>query len=100
MDAAPAETRSRVVETMIPVVVPVAASGAPVVNVPMPSVRVIAVAVVAAPPVTTVMVPKPGVDPTAAVLTTATFPTVTPAHAVAHVRVEVPAAAAAPLSMK
>ena len=79
---------------------PVAAIGAPVVNVAMPSVRVIADAVVAAPAVTTVMVPKPGVDPTAAVLTTATFPMVTPAHAVAHVRVEAPAGAAAALSIK
>jgi len=85
---------------VIPFVVPVAANGAPVVKVPMPSVRVIADAVVAAPAVTTVMVPKPGVDPTAAVLTTATSPTVTPAHAVEHTMDETPAGAAAALLMK
>jgi hypothetical protein len=64
-----------------------------VVSVPAPIDSVIAEAVVEAPPVTTVIVPKPGVDPTAAVLVTATLPTVTEAHAVPQVMDDVPEAA-------
>jgi hypothetical protein len=72
-----------VVSTVIPVATP--GWGAPVCNVLAPKVRVIAEAVVEAPPVTTLMVPKPGVDPEAAVLETSMVPTVTLEHVVAQV---------------
>ena len=49
-----------------------------------PKVKVITEAVVSLPPVTTLMVPKPGVDPEAGVLVTSILPTVTLEHAVAQ----------------
>ena len=79
---APAEAKSRVVATVIPLETP--GWGGPVVNVLAPKVKVITEAVVSLPPVTTLMVPKPGVDPEAGVLVTSTVATVTPEHAVAQ----------------
>ncbi len=54
--AAPAEAKSRVVATVIPLETP--GWGGPVVNVLAPKVKVIAEAVVASPPITTEIVPK------------------------------------------
>ena len=65
------------------------------VNVPMPSDRVIAEAVVAAVATTMVTLPNAAVGPEAAVFVTATLPTAAPAHAVAQVIELVPAAAPA-----
>ena len=86
------------VETVIPVVV--AAWGVPVVSVATPRVSVIAEAVVAAPAVTTVTVPKPGVEPEAAVFVTATLPTVTEEHVDPQTIEQEPLQAAAPLLAK
>lgn len=71
------------------------------VRVPAPRVRVMALAVVEPPPVTMVTIPDAEVVLVAAVLTTATLPTVTELHAaVAHVIEEPVAAAAAVLVAK
>ena len=92
-DAICADAKSRVVDTVMPLVV--AACGVPVVNVPMPTDRVMTEAVVAAVATTTVMLPNAAVEPEAGVFVTATSPTATPAHAVAQEIELVPAAAAA-----
>ena len=65
------------------------------VNVPMPSDRVMAEAVVAAVATTTVTLPNAAVEPEAAVFVTATLPTAELVHAVPQVIELVPAAAPA-----
>ena len=73
---------------------PGAVRAGPVVKVPAPRVKVMAVDA-EAPAVTTVTVPKAATASVAAVLVTATLPTVTEVHAVPHAMEEPVAAAAA-----